>query len=149
MSDSIPFLLRTLEENWILARQAEDKRAVIAHVNIIAITVASGILALVGFKKNALPLTFLLVILGIYGIFATAKLYERSQYHIQRARKLRAKLDKLYPDAQIEMLQKSAENEHRILYPRMMNVRLNIIWLSLHVLIAVLGAAYTIIILFS
>lgn len=33
MSDTTAFLLRALEENWILARQAEDKRAVIAHVN--------------------------------------------------------------------------------------------------------------------
>lgn len=138
-----------MEENWILARQAEDKRAVIAHVNIIAITVASGILVLIGFKKNALLLSILLVILGIYGILATAKLYERSQYHIHRARKLRAKLDELYPDAQVERLQKSAENEHRMRYPRLMNVRLNTIWLSLHILIAVLGAVYTIMILFS
>ena len=141
------FLLRVLEENWILARQAEDKRAMIAHVNIAAATVANEILVLVGFKKNALPLTILLMILGIYGIIATAKLYERSQYHIQRARKLRARLDELYPDTQVEMLQKSAENEHKILYPRLVNVRLNTIWLSLHTLIAILGIIYTIIIL--
>ncbi len=141
------FLLRALEENWILARQAEDKRAVIAHVNIAAAIVANGILALVGFKKNALPFTFLLVILGIYGIIATAKLYERSQYHIHRARKLRARLDELYPDAQVEILQKNAENEHKMRYPRLIHVRLNIIWLSLHMLIAVLGIIYTIIIL--
>ncbi len=147
MSDTTAFLLRALEENWILARQAEDKRAVIAHVNIAAATVANGILALVGFKKNALPLTVLLAILGIYGIAATAKLYERSQYHIQRARKLRARLDELSSEAQVEMLQKSAENEHKVRYPRLMHVRLNTIWLSLHTLIAVLGVAYTIIIL--
>jgi hypothetical protein len=147
MSDATAFLLRAMEENWIHARQAEDKRAVIAHVNITAAMVATGIMALVGFKKNALPLTFLLVILGIYGIAATAKLYERSQYHIHRARKLRAKLDELYPDAQVEMLQKSAETEHRVRYPRLMNVHLNTIWLSLHTLIAVLGVVYTIIIL--
>lgn len=148
MSDTMTFLLRALEENWILARQAEDKRAVIAHVNIATATVASGILALIGFKKNALPLTVLLAILGIYGIVATAKLYERSQYHIQRARKLRTRLDELYPDTQVEMLQKIAENEHKIRYPRLVNVRLNTIWLSLHTLIAVLGIIYTIIILY-
>jgi hypothetical protein len=45
------------------------------------------------------------------------------------------------------MLQKSAENEHRARYPRLMNVRLNAVWLSLHTLIAVLGVTYTIIIL--
>ncbi len=146
MSDSMTLLLRVMEENWIHARQAEDKRAMIAQVNIIAITVASGILALVGFSKNAFPLTFLLVLLGIYGIAATAKLYERSQYHIQRARKLRAQLDELYPDAQVEILQKKAENEHKLLYPRLMIFRLNTIWLSLHAFIALAGVVYTIII---
>lgn len=149
MNESMLFLLRSLEENWIHARQAEDKRAVIASVNVIAAVIASGILALIGFKKNALPLSILLVILGIYGIFATAKLYERSQYHILRARKLRARLDELYPDAQVEMLQKSAENEHRTRYPRLMHVRLNTIWLSLHTLITILGLVYTIILLLA
>ncbi len=149
MSDTTTFPLRAMEENWIHARQAEDKRAVIAHVNIAAATVATGIMASVGFKKNALPLTFLLVIPGIYGIVATARLYERSQYHIHRARKLRARLDELHPDAQVEMLQKSAENEHRVRYLRLMNIRLNTIWLTLHALIALSGIVYTIIVFIS
>ena len=145
MNDTHEFLLRSIEENWIHARQSEDKRATIAIVILIVASFIQVVLTQVGLNKNALPLTLWLILLGVYGIATSAKLYERSQFHIRRARKLRARLDELCPDAQVELLQKMAEDEHKVHYPRLMNVRLNNIWLGLYTLIAVLGVVYTII----
>lgn len=89
MTENIPtieFLMRNLEENWILARQAEDKRAAIAYIVLILAILTPGAFLL----TNRLSLTLLLIPLGLYGLLSTANLYERSQYHILRARKLRA-----------------------------------------------------------
>lgn len=83
----------------------------------------------------------LLIMLGLYGLLTTAKLYERSQYHIFRARKLRARLDELCPDAQLELLYKSAETEHQGRYPWLMKVRLNTIWLCFYTTLIIAGSA--------
>lgn len=138
------FLFRVMEENWLLARQAEDKRAIIATVNLLAASVANAVFLFTGFSLKVLPLTFWMVMMGIYGIATSHKLYERSQYHFLRARKLRARLDGLYPEAQVEQLLKHAESEHKTHYTFMMKVRLNNIWILLHAVIAVLGLLYTI-----
>lgn len=134
-TDTIAFLMRNLEENWILARQAEDKRAMIAHIVITLATLTLGAF----FITDRAPLTFLLILLGLYGLLTTAKLYERSQYHILRARKIRARLDELCPDAHLELLYKSAEKEHLARYPRLMKVRLNTIWLCFYAVLVILG----------
>jgi hypothetical protein len=145
MDNTNEFLLRSMIENWIHARQSEDKRATIANVILVVASAIQGMLVLVGLDKKALPLTITLIILGIYGALTSAKLYERSQFHILRARKLRDRLDELCPEAQVQLLQKVAEDEHKTHYPVLMNVRLNTIWLGLHTVVAILGVVYTII----
>lgn len=137
VADTIAFLMRNLEENWILARQAEDKRAMIAHIVLILATLTLGAFFLT--DRSLLPL--ILIVLGIYGLLTTVKLYERSQYHILRARKLRARLNELCPDAQLEALYKLADEDHKAHYPRLMNVRLNTIWLCFYIALIVAGSA--------
>lgn len=148
MTETIAFLQQALEENWIHARQAEEKRAMLANV-VLALASATLIaLAFIGLGRKALLLTFLLLLLGVYGIVTTMKLYERSQYHIRRARKLRARLDELCPDALVEQTQKAAENEHQADYPWLMHIRLNSIWLGLYGTLILFGVILSILSLF-
>lgn len=147
MNEANEFLLRTIEENWTHARQAEEKRANIANLTILIFAAAQLELTLVGLNSKSLPLTILLVLLGIYGIATTAKLYERSQFHILRARKLRTHLDELCANAHVEMLQKDAENEHEKRYPRLIKLHLNTIWLLLHIVVLTIGIIYTLMIM--
>lgn len=135
-TDTVAFLMRNLEENWILARQAEDKRAIIALTILILASLTLGAF----FITDRASLTLLLILSGLYGLFTTAKLYERSQYHILRARKIRAKLDELCPDAQLESLYKLAEEEHKSCYPWLMHIRLNAIWQCFYAVLIVLGS---------
>jgi hypothetical protein len=132
-----------MEENWLLARQAEDKRAIIALVNLLVASAANAVFLFTGFNLKVLPLTIWMVVLGLYGIATSKKLYERSQYHFLRARKLRAHLDSLFPEAKVEQLLKEAESEHKTHYAFMMKVRLNNIWILLHTIITALGLLYT------
>ena len=145
LAETYELLFRIMEENWLHARQAEEKRAMIAAVNLLLASVMQGAFVFAGFSQKTLPLTLWMIVLGGYGIASTFKLYERSQFHILRARKLRARLDELCPDAQVEQLQRGAENEHKVHYAFMMNVRLNTIWVVLHMIIMALGILYSII----
>lgn len=145
MTDTVAFLMRAMEENWIHARQAEEKRALTAHIVLILASATIGALTFFGLTWRALPFTLLLILLGLYSGAITMKLYERSQYHILRARKLRARLAILLPDAQVEELQKFAENEHREQYSRLMCVHLNSIWLGFYLFLVGLGIVLTLI----
>jgi len=71
----------------------------------LVITLASAGIAFIaqsGLNPAKLPITILLVILGLYGAFTSEKLSERSRYHINRARLLRKRIAELHPDAKIE-----------------------------------------------
>ena len=149
MDDTKEFLLHVMEENWRHARGSEEKRATLATSVILITSAFQLMLVHVGFTVQALPLTFTLILLGGYGIATTAKLYERSQYHILRARKLRGRLDDLCPDAHVQDLQGFAEEEHQQHYPLLMHIRLNTIWLTLHASVALLGVIYTVLIFFK
>ena len=148
MADATDILMSMVEENWNHVRHSEDQRATITNLIVIVVSIIQGVLTQTGFTKNALPLTFLLIILGLYGVVTTAKLHERSRFHIKRARKLRERLDILCPDAQIKLLQQVADEEHRSQHPILAKkVRLSSLWLTLHGLFAILGTVYTIVIL--
>jgi len=134
-----------MEENWLHARQAEEKRAAIATVNLVMTSGVLVVLIFTGLHPYVILLTCWLIILGSYGIVTCLKLYERSQYHLLRARKLHARLDTLCLDAQVEPLLQVAEQEHRrSIYRTMMHVRLNSLWIGLHGIIASLGVLSTV-----
>ncbi len=148
MAETTDILVSMIEENWNHVRHSEDQRATITNLIVIVVSVIQGVLTQTGFTKNALPLTILLVLLGFYGMVTTAKLHERSRFHIKRARKFRDRLDTLCPDAQINLLQQVADEEHQRQHPILAKkVRLSRLWLALHIFIALLGIIYTIIIL--
>jgi hypothetical protein len=136
------FLIHNMKENWRLSREAEEKRSMLATTNLVLATALQITIVFTGFHLQILPLACWLIFIGIYGIVAGLKLYERSQFHILRARKLRARLDRLYPDAQLEQVFQEAEKEQKRTYPLLIRIRLNAIWTLLHSLIALLGIIY-------
>jgi len=140
----VDFLVACMNEDRRRARDAEHKRAFIAHLSIAVTVITNVVIAFAGFHRNTVPLTISLILIGIYGLLASLKLYERSQYHDLRARKLRIRLDELYPDAQSEAIHKEAAQEHKKNYPRLIQTRLNYIWLSVHGVAILLGTYYTI-----
>ena len=148
MADTTDALMGMIEENWNQIRHSEDQRATITNLIIVVVSVIQGVLTQTGFTKNVLPLTLLLIILGLYGIVVSAKLYERTQMLVNRARKYRHRLNELLPDAQLELLKKMADEEHFKRFPVMsQKIRLSRLWLALHAIIVVLGVVYSVIIL--
>jgi len=137
-----------MEENWLHARQSEEKRATLAIAVLVIASASQITLAITGFSVKVLPLSLFLILLGIYAIVFCLKLYERQVFHTSRARKLRARLDELYPEAEAEQLLKAVEAEHNGRHP-FAHVRLHSLWLWLHALIVVLGLVETVLCLVS
>lgn len=137
--DTREFLMRVIEENWRHQRLSEDKRATLANVVLFAFVAAQLSLGIVGFGRRMLPAALMLILLGVYALLVSAKLYERDQFHTRRARQLRGHLDGLLPDARVNELQAAAEKDHRPRYPTLVRLRLNRIWLTFHTAIAAIG----------
>ena len=114
-------------------------------VGIVALLHA--VLAQIGLNHSSLPVTILITVLGLSGFVASAKLYERNRFHVARARKLRDRLEELHSDAHISELLSKARAEHKKEYPFWYKIRLYQLWLFLHLLIAVLGVIYTLLII--
>jgi len=141
---SSDFIQQQMEENFYLANQAERMRLIVATSNLLLATALQVCIGVLDLERRILFLTVWMILLGVYGIFTSMKLYERENYHRSRVRKLRGKLNNLYLDVDLEKLFKEIEQEHKQVYPRLMALRLNNIWVAFHALIALLGIIYTI-----
>jgi hypothetical protein len=86
-----------------------------------------------------LPLALIVVEIGIFCLFFTLKHYERFQFHIERSRAYRGKLEAFYPDADLDSLRTKAEWKHKTRFPRLFHIRLYRFWLGIHASIGLLG----------
>lgn len=148
MNETTEILLRVAEQNYAHARQHEDQRAAITGLIVLIATAIQGVLTQTGLHKNALPLTLMLIVLGIFGMIAGIKLYERSKLHSARSRKLRERLDELHPALQLQKSLDLSDQGHTTKYAFLARwVRLYILWIVLPGIIAALGFIYTLIII--
>ena len=146
MGEQTKILLHIAEENWAKTKQHEDQRATITGLIVVIASAIQGGLTQTGFTKNALPLTITLIVLGLFGILAGAKLYERAKLHSDRANRLRKRVDELHPTLHMQTLLDSSDEEHRLRYGILATkVRLHIVWLTLDGMIVLLGIIYSII----
>jgi len=147
MSDTTEILIHMMEQQLSQAKQSEDQRSNITNFIILIAVAIQGVLSQTGFTRQSLPLTITLIVVGIFGVIATAKLYERFRYHYEVMRQIRKKLEELHPDATIRACLDAAWEahikKHSILPSR---IRLHVVWSTLHILIAALGVIYTVII---
>ena len=147
MADEANILLKFCENEWLQGRQSEDQRATMTNFIVIIAAAVLGFIVQMGFDTQALPLSILLIPLGAYGALVSAKLYERWHFSMRRARYWRKRINELYPDAQLLQLKEAADNEHKTKYNRFRRLRLNWLWLTLHILIALLGIVCSIVII--
>lgn len=147
MADKIDVLLKLYEEDWQQARQAEDQRTAITNITLIIVPALIGFVSQQGFNTKALPLTILLIFLGIYGVIASQKLYERHCYFSDRSGLWRDKLDELHPNLKISQIRDEARFNHSKRFKRIEKIRLYSLWLMLHLLVALSGLILTLIIL--
>lgn len=102
MADDTDALLKIYEEQWAQARHLEDRRSTITNIVLLIATAVFGFIFQRSLSLQTLPLTILLIALGIYGAVASEKLYERAQFHLERVRYLHKRIDELHPNAQLK-----------------------------------------------
>lgn len=136
-------------EHCTHVRHHETQRSMVA-ASILAI--ATALLGLVTFDKAVritdLPLTILLVFLGLFGALFSAKQYERASMHTERARHYRDAVDATLDGCPLKRLKQEADAEHRKNFKRLEKLRLNKFWVTLYILLAAIGCALSIVSIF-
>lgn len=147
MSDNVEIILKFYFEEREQARKTEEQRSTVTNIVLVIASAAVGIIAQKALTIDMLPLSFLLIGLGIYGAIASEKFYERHQFHIGRSTFYRKEFTKLHPDIQLDECRQEALDEHLKNFPKLYKVRLHYIWLTLHLSISIIGIVLTAMIL--
>ncbi|HEY9748366.1 MAG TPA: hypothetical protein V6C63_06800 [Allocoleopsis sp.] len=149
MADSTDVLLKLCEQRWAEVKQAEDQRSALSNIILLIASAIVGIFTQKGLDSNNLPLSLLLIFLGIYGAIGSRKYRERIHYSLSILKLYRDRLNELYPDAQIEERRIQAKEFHEKRHPFMTKIYPNQLWVVLHTSIAIAGCILTIFILGS
>ena len=145
MSETTDILINASDREFAQAKQSEDQRANITGLLVVVASAIQGGLTQTGLNKNALPLTIMLIILGLFGMLASMKLYERARRHTRLGFLIRDKLEELHPATQLSALLEITRKEQQEEFPILRSIRLYMIWMALHSLVAILGVIYTVI----
>lgn len=146
MNDS-DVLLKFFDEDWRQVRQSEDQRTAFSNIVLLIASAIFGYLTQHGLSVDTLPLTILLIALGLYGGVASEKLYERSKLHMELAWAWRDRLNELHPNIQIDRLKKEAEAINHKRFPRLHRLHLHHVWLALDLSIALGGLILTVLVI--
>jgi hypothetical protein len=120
-------------------RQSENQRATLTNY-VLAITAAiSGFIVQQHFSVRTLGLSILIIAVGLYGALTSAKYHERADYHLFQARALTRILIDMGALADSKVTLDESRRAHYSKYPRLHRVRLNWLWTTLHLGVAVYG----------
>jgi len=143
MREELEVLAQVREEYVAQARHHELQRATVAN---LLVGMAGAILAVLGhlrFDASALPLAVFLMLIGVYGVLISAKLYERLRRALTHAKLFHAKLDEMCGGVELLQIKRAAMKEHDCDFPRMSKRSLHWLWHWLFIGIALLGLAST------
>jgi len=140
MQDEHELWWRLYLENATSARHHEQQPTAITS---FFTALAAGILAVLGLDRcldsSDLPLTALLLCVGILGALLSAKQYERFNLHLARSRQYRNALAEAFPGARILELKDAGEAENKTAFPWLSKTRMGVLWVGMHGLVALLG----------
>lgn len=85
-----------------------------------------------------------LFIVGLFGMTASAKFYERFRLHSDQARRLSEVLRDETGVPSLDELLEPVRRRHRVEYPVLEKIRLHLVWAGLHGLIALAGLIITV-----
>lgn len=146
--DKEEYLWRMVNEHMAQARHQETLRT---SMTTLLVTLSGAIIAFITFDKELshtdLAPAVLLFFLGAFGVFFSAKHYERFNFHIARVRSYRNALEKFFSEVQWKELREEADKYHEAKFPKLVKQRQHLLWLVLHSVNAALGLILTAIIL--
>jgi len=140
------FLWDFCKEHLAFCRHHEVQREVVTRIVII---VASALIGVITLDKTLnvydLPLSIMVILVGIFGAIFSSKHYERFSFHLNRFRRFRSEIIKYYPELDLVQLHTEADKESKLQFPILSKHRLNQFWMHLHVIIALIGVLLSIV----
>jgi len=158
--DEKDVLLAFNREHYARLQHYETQRTAASNLLVI---IAAAILAFVTFDKALtiadLPLTILLLFIGMFGAAFCVKYYERASRQMQLIRFTRRKIDALVLDSKLlDNLRDDADAAHALEFPRFHAEKPSLrhaawwkiyrLWIAFHLFIALLGLILSILIYF-
>ncbi|MFJ4785866.1 hypothetical protein [Streptomyces sp. NPDC088794] len=140
MADETDVLLDLWKGQRDEARQMENQRATLTNIVIIVTAAALGFLAQQGsLRASSLGVTLPLCLLGSFGALASAKYGERWAVHSGLADALRLEVGLRHPGLSLSELIATNRAEHAAELPRVLRLKIWILWVLLHSAIAAAG----------
>lgn len=145
MSESAETVLAYWTEHRQQMRQSENQRAVLTNYILVIVAALSGFIVQQDLRAGTVPLSSLIVVIGVYGAVTTAKYHERADYHLSQSHALTQVLVNLgaLPDNKTAIA--DARQVHAGQYPLLHRIRLHGLWTGLHVGVALYGVALLVI----
>lgn len=140
MSGQEDSVLAYWKEHREQLRQSENQRAILTNYILVITAAVSGFVVQQQFSVRTIPLSVLIVVIGLYGAVSAAKYHERADYHLSQARALTRVLVEAGALTDSAAVLQEARRAHYDRYPRLRRLRLYWLWTGLHLGIAVYGA---------
>lgn len=137
---AIEILVKMYESRYVLAKQAEDQRATMSNFIITIAAVMFAFISQQGFSKKTILISILTILLGVFGLFMSAKY---SQHYIRNygvAATVRNRIAELCPQAGLLEIEHKALDKSAGRYPFLSKVPTLYLWVALHSSICVIGA---------
>jgi hypothetical protein len=147
MADEDRAALRTAlwhmyQENCAHVRHHESQRS---SVTTAIIAIEAALIGVATFDRaigpSDIPVSVLMIALGLFGAIFSAKQYERSKLHMKRAGFYRSAVDRTFPGAPLITCKTNADAAHKRVFPRLYALGLNHFWIALYLSLALIGAA--------
>ena len=141
--DEQDILTRAWQENLASMRQMDAQRTTLSNIIFVIAAAATGLLIKHDTTSVGWQAALALLIIGVFGIIAVLKLYERHQLYKTRAEACLQEVSQGTFD-----LLKDTETVHEKEHKFLSGQKLYELWVMLHVLIALVGACVLVRILF-
>ena|SRR6185503_6248759 len=120
----VDVLLKLYDEQWTRVRHLENQRATVTNPIVVIASAILGFIVQQGLSVEILPVSLLLVVLGVYGALTSEKYYERIQLCIKRSTLFRDQIDKTYPRINLAQIMKDFNVQHKERFPRLSKISL-------------------------
>ena len=148
MKDDNELLWNVYREHCDWERHHETQRSSVTNIMIAVAAGVIGVISLDGaLGVPDLPLSIFLIVQGLFGAVFVGKQYERFARHQRLAGLYREQLNKNLQGAQIVMIRDTGDETQKSCYPLFSRLRLNHLWIYLHMSFAVFGIVLAFIIL--
>ncbi|MEO1208961.1 MAG: hypothetical protein AAFX78_05390 [Cyanobacteria bacterium J06638_20] len=144
-------ILALLLEHMNELRHVEEHRQWIVNLIVVVASGAAAIGSGIGFGIASVPISLLVIVLGLFGIFATLKLYERQLWCQNRIKLLVVKLDQFQEGLELKRLYEIHELQHTRRYKkhswdeslriRFSSIRMHMLWVIFNFFVCFLGLA--------